>query len=150
MRRLNKKFVIIASVTLAVIVIAVLFFTDNLGMDSFTTKEDPPQCIDECDFEGKICENAKIYECAVGTLGCKVKNLVEECNTGAICSKLKTDSCYEPQFCDGDFHMCISDVLYKMCKNGKTIEGSEMKTCPEGLMCNRNPKNFAICIPKDY
>lgn len=150
MKRLNKKFVIVTSASLLLVIIAVFFFVSDWGISAFTTKETPPQCIDECSFEGKLCEDAKIYECVAGDLGCKVKRLVEECKEEAVCSEVKEGSCFEPQFCDGDFHMCISDVLYKICKNGKTVEGSETKRCPENLMCNRNPKNFAICIPKDY
>ena len=147
--KLNKKRLsIIASVF--VVLIAALFFLGKTGIISFAVKEVAPSCTDECSFEDKLCENAKIFECSLGEDGCRHKVLLEECPSGAECSALNTDKCYAPKLCDGDFHMCISDVLYKMCKDGKTVEGADTKRCPDGLMCNRNPKQFAICISKDY
>lgn len=148
-RTLNKKRLIIISSLFILLIVAGIFIT-GINLTTFTIKEQKPACTDECDFEGKLCEDAKIFECSLNENGCKHKNLVETCPEGAQCSTLSTDKCYTPQFCDGDFHTCISDVLYKMCENGKTIEGTDMKKCPEGLMCNRNPNNFALCIEKDY
>lgn len=141
----KKKIIIISSVVLALVVI-VIFFTN---FTSFSVKENVQKCVDKCDFEGQICEDAKIFECVLGENGCKNEVLIKECAEGAVCSKLNND-CYEPQLCDDDFHICISDALYQTCENGKTVEGAENKKCPEGLMCNRNPNIFAVCVEKDY
>lgn len=147
-RRLNRKrLMMLASVVIAIIVLA---FFAKLGFTAFIVKEKPPKCIDECSFEGKVCEDTKIFECTLSEDGCKHKILVESCHEGAKCSTLKEGECYEPDSCDDDFHICISDFLYQMCKNGKTIEDAETKKCPTRLMCNRNSKQFAICVEKDY
>ena len=149
---LNKKrLIIIASVFILLVALGIFFTQTNFT--AFSVKENVPEipaCTDECDFEDKLCENAKIFECSVGEDGCKDKLLVEDCPKDSQCSTLNKDKCYTPQFCDGDFHTCISDVFYKICKYGKTLEGKETKKCPEGLMCNRNPKVFGVCIEKDY
>ena len=148
-RILNKKrLIIIVSIVLALVTVAV--FINQIGLTAFTIKEKPPACTDECSFEGKICESAKIFECSIGEDNCKHKILVETCPEEGICSTLKEGECYTPQSCDGDFHTCISDVYYKMCKDGKTVEDADTKKCPTGLMCNRDPKQFAVCIEKDY
>lgn len=148
-RKLNKKRLAIIASSILIFIVALIFFSKS-DFTAFSIKEKAPVCNDECELEGKLCENAKIFECSLGEDGCKHKSLVESCPDGAVCSTLSKDSCYTPQFCDGDFHLCISDVFYKMCKNGKTVEGGDNKRCPDGLMCNRNPKRFAICIEKDY
>lgn len=147
-KNMNKKrLIILASVVTAIIVLA---FFAKLGFTAFIIKEKPSGCTDECDFEGKTCESAEIFECVLNEDGCRHKILIGPCPEGAKCSTLKEGECYKPNSCDGDFHICISDFLYQMCKNGKTIEDAETKKCPTGLMCNRNPKKFAICIEKDY
>ncbi|MDP2909366.1 MAG: hypothetical protein Q8N77_06195 [Nanoarchaeota archaeon] len=148
-RKLNIRRLIIMSFAIIGLILAATFFTKS-SWTAFIVKEDKPVCTDDCTFEGKTCENAKIFECAAGEDGCKHKSLVEPCPENAVCSTLKEGECYTPQTCDFDFHTCISDVLYKICENGKTIEGAETKKCPDGLMCNRSPKQFALCVEKDY
>lgn len=147
--RLNKRrLIIVFSIVFALVVATI--FVNKMGLTAFTVKEEAQPCADECDFEGKVCEDAKIFECSIGEDGCKYKALVEECPEGGICSTLNEDECFVAESCDGDFHICTSDVYYKMCKNGKTVEGADMKKCPTGLMCNRDPEELALCIEKDY
>lgn len=150
-RNLNKKRLILA-LAIVVALLVVVIFINKIGFTAFTVKEEekPPACTDECGFEGRICEDAKIFECSIGEDGCKHKTWVEDCPKNAECSTVNKDKCYESQLCDGDFHICVSDFLYRACKNGRTIEDAETKKCPEGLMCNRNPKQFAVCVEKDY
>lgn len=148
-KKINKKRLLII-LAVSLFLITAVIFIKQIGLTAFTIKEKAPPCVDECDFEGKICENSQIFECSLGEDNCKHKILVESCPDGSKCSTLKEGECYTPQSCDGDFHICISDVFYKICENGKTVEDSEMKKCSDGLMCNRNSKQFAICVEKDY
>lgn len=149
-RRLNKRRLAIIAFVFVALISTALFVT-KFGTTAFNVKEEKeetPQCVSECEFEGKACENGKIFECAIGQDGCKHKNLVESCPEGSICSKLKEGTCYTPQTCDFEFHTCASTTSYKLCNNGKTVEGAETKKCPEKLVCNKSPKNFALCVEK--
>ncbi len=147
-RKLDKtRLIIVFSAVLALIV--VVAFVSKIGLTSFTVKEEQESqsaCTDECSFEGKICEEAKIFECVTGENGCKQKNLVESCPEKSVCSTLKEGTCYTPQACDFSFHTCVTKTSYKLCKDGKTVEGSETRKCPEKLVCNTKPNTFAVCI----
>lgn len=148
-KRLNRRrLIVVFSIILALV--AATVFVNKAGLTAFIVKEEKEvgqACIDGCSFEGKICEDAKIFECATGEDGCKQKILVEECPENAVCSTLKEDACYTPKTCDSEFHTCFSTSLYQLCKGGKTVENADTKKCPEGLVCNQGPK-FAICIEK--
>jgi len=148
--KIPKKRISIITFTIFAL-IAIVIFINKVDLTALSIHEKAIPCTDDCNLEGKLCEDAKIYECAIAEDGCKDKVLLEECVKDAVCSTVNKDKCYTPSYCDGDFHMCISDVYYKMCKNGKTVEDkSETKRCPDGMMCNRNPTEFAICVEKDY
>jgi len=155
-KKLNVKKLTVMFLILAALVASVVFVS-KYSFTAFSVKDETPQetaeaaapaCTDDCSFEGKVCEDAKIYTCEVGADGCKHKNLIENCIQGSVCSAINKDKCYLPQTCDFEFHTCISTTSYKMCKNGKSIEGAEIKKCEEGLVCNKSPKDFGICVEK--
>ncbi len=149
----KKKLIIVSSVLLLLFALSFFAYSYKNSLTAYFVKEQPidsvqPRCEDECNFEGEQCEDAKIYKCTAGSDGCKKKIIIKECGKNALCSTKNKDKCYTPQLCDGEFHICISDVIYRMCKDGKTVEDSENKKCPNGMICNRNPKNFGICVAK--
>lgn len=145
-RKIDKtRLIIVFSAVLALIV--VVAFVSKIGFTSFTVREEQqPTCADECSFEGKICEESKIFECVTGENGCKQKNLVESCPEKSVCSTLKEGTCYTPQACDFSFHTCVTKTSYQLCNDGKTIEGSETRKCPGKLVCNKKSNNFAVCV----
>lgn len=147
-RRLNKRRIItIFSVFIALIII--LMFSAKFNLTAFVVKENQPQaCISDCSFEGKICENDKIFECVPNEEGCKYKTEVDICQEGDVCSTIIKGGCYTPQTCDDEFHICVSDSSYKICEDGRTVEDSEIEKCPEDMVCNKNPNLLAICVAK--
>ncbi|MBU4501966.1 MAG: hypothetical protein KKA79_05195 [Nanoarchaeota archaeon] len=105
-RKLNKKRLVMLS-SIILVLIAAVFFISKTDFISLTIKgEELPACIDDCSFEGKLCENAKIYECVAAEDGCKDKAVTEECKSGDECSSINEGECYTPMLCDGDFHKC--------------------------------------------
>ena len=150
-KRFNKKRLAIIAFIFIALIVTVVSVT-KFNVTSFIIKEgesnELPPCTDECTFEGKACENGKIFECVIGQDGCKHKNLVEPCLEGSICSKLKEGTCYTPKACDFTFHTCITTTAYQLCKNGKTVEGAETQKCQGKLVCNKSSKTFALCVEK--
>lgn len=149
-RRLNMKRISLILSVIVALVFVVVFIT-KFNPTALTVKEggnELPPCTNDCSFEAKICEDGKILECVIGEDGCRHKNVVESCPEGSICSKLKEGTCYTPRTCDFTFHTCITTTSYQLCKDGKSIEGAETQKCPEGLVCNKSPKNFALCVEK--
>ncbi len=150
-RKLNRRRLALIFFVIVALVLTAVFAT-RLDFTAFSVKEETgdelPPCTNECSFEGKACENDKIFECVLGQDGCRHKNLVEPCPEGSICSTLKEGTCYTPKTCDFTFHTCITTTSYQLCKNGKTVEDAETLKCPEKLVCNKGSKQFALCVEK--